>query len=157
MKKVFNTLSALLLLQVAAYAQQPANRTSATKVADVLAQQPAEEINKFTAAMKELQNFTAEDIATLLSGLKPQGGNNAAIEYAANSYSFYVMQPGMEAQREVFSNGLVLALDRLTDENNKGFVLQLMRQASKNEAIEAIVPYLKEEYLVDKAAMALNG
>src|SRR5690606_30548442 len=75
MKKVVNTLSALLLIQVAAYAQQPANRTSATKIADVLAQQPAEEINKFTAAMKELQNFTAEDVANLLAGLKPQGGN----------------------------------------------------------------------------------
>lgn len=157
MKKVFNTLSALLLIQVTAYAQQPANRTSATKVADVLAQQPAEEINKFTAAMKELQNFTAEDIANLLAGLKPQGGNNAATEYAANSYSFYVMQPGMEAQREVFSRGLLLALDRLQNKDNKGFVLQLMRQASKNEAIDALVPYLKDEYLVDKAAMALNG
>lgn len=157
MKKVFNTLSALLLIQVAAYAQQPANRTSATKIADVLAQQPAEEINKFTAAMKELQNFTAEDVANLLVGLKPQGGNNAATEYAVNSYSFYVMQPGMEAQREVFSKGLILALERLQDKDNKGFVLQLMRQASKNEAIEALVPYLKDEYLVDKAAMALNG
>src|SRR5690606_6472459 len=157
MKKVFNTLSALLLIQVAAYAQQPANRTSATKIADVLAQQPAEEINKFTAAMKELQNFTAEDVANLLAGLKPQGGNNAATEYAANSYSFYVMQHGMEAQREVFSKGLLLALDRLQDKDNKGFVLQLMRQASKNEAIDALIPYLKDEYLVDKAAMALNG
>lgn len=157
MKKAFNTLSALLLLQVAAYAQQPANRTSATKIADVLAQQPAEEVNKFTAAMKELQNFTAEDIANLLAGLKPQGENNAATEYAANSYSFYVMQGGMEAQREVFSNGLVLALDRLQDKDNKGFVLQLMKQTSKNEAIDAIVPYLDDEYLVDKAALALNG
>ncbi|NGM65285.1 DUF1080 domain-containing protein [Sphingobacterium sp. SGR-19] len=157
MKKVFNTLSALLLIQVAAYAQQPANRTSATKIADVLAQQPAEEINKFTAAMKELQNFTAEDVANLLTGLKPQGGNNAATEYAANSYSFYVMQPGMEAQREIFSKGLILALERLQDKDNKGFVLQLMRQASKNEAIDVLVPYLKDEYLVDKAAMALNG
>ncbi|TYR31222.1 DUF1080 domain-containing protein [Sphingobacterium phlebotomi] len=157
MKKVFNTLSALLLIQVAAYAQQPANRTSATKIADVLAQQPAEEINKFTAAMKELQNFTAEDVANLLAGLKPQGGNNAATEYAANSYSFYVMQPGMEAQREVFSRGLILALDRLQDKDNKGFVLQLMKQASKNEAIDVLVPYLKDEYLVDKAALALNG
>src|SRR5690606_36761683 len=156
MKKVFNTLSALLLIQVLAYAQQPANRTAATNIADVLAQQPAEEVNKFTAAMKELQYFTAEDIANLLMGLIPYGGNNDATEYAANSYSFYVMQPGMEAQREVFSRGLILALDRLQDKDNKGFVLQLLKQASKNEAIDVLVPYLKDEYLVDKAALALN-
>ena len=157
MKKVFNTLSALLLMQVAAYAQQPANRTSATKIADVLAQQPTDEINKFTAAMQELQNFTAEDIANLVLNLKPQGGDNAATEYALNSYSFYVMQPSMDAQREVFSKGLILALERLQDKDSKGFVLQLMKQASKNEAVEAIIPYLKDEYLLDKAALALNG
>ena len=157
MKKVLSTLSALLLIQAASYAQQPANRTSATKIADVLAQQPAEEINKFTAAMQELENFTADDIANLLSGLKPQGEDNAAIEYAANSYSFYVLQPGMEAKREVFSKGLIMALDRLQDKDNKGFVLQLIKQASKNEAIEALVPYLQDDYLVDKAALALNG
>ncbi|MFD1770655.1 DUF1080 domain-containing protein [Sphingobacterium suaedae] len=157
MKKVFNTLSALFLLQVAAYAQQPANRTSATKIADVLAQQPAEEKNKFLAAMKELEGFTAEDVANLLLGLKPQGSNNAAVEYAANSYSFYVMQPGMDAQREAFSRGLILALDKLKDNDNKAFVLQLMKQASKNEAIASIEPYLQDEYLVDKAALALNG
>lgn len=157
MKKVFNTLSALLLLQVAAYAQQPANRTSATKIADVLAQQPAEEREKFLAAMKELENFTAEDVTNLLLRLKPQGGNNVAVEYAANSYSFYVMQPGMDAKRQAFSQGLVGALQKLEDRDNKAFVLQLMKQASKNEAIAAIVPYLTDEYLAGKAALALNG
>lgn len=157
MKKVFNTLSALLILQISAYAQQPANRTSATKIADVLAQQPAQEHAKLLAAMKELESFTPEDIANLLSGLQPQGGNNAPIEYAANTYSFYVMQSGKDAQRELFSKGLVLALEGLTDKDNKGFVLRLMTQASKNEAIQAIVPLLKDDYLVDKAAMALNA
>lgn len=157
MKKVFNTLSALLLLQVAAYAQQPANRTSATKIADVLAQQPAEEKTKFLTAMKELENFTAADITNLLKGLRPQGEDNERIEYAANSYSFYVMQAGMEAQRTLFSQGLVQALKELSNKDNKGFVLALMKQSSKNEAIESIVPYLADEYLVDKAALALNG
>lgn len=157
MKKVFNTLSALLVLQISAYAQQPANRTSTTKIADVLAQQPAQEQTKLLSAMKELESFTPEDIANLLSGLQPQGGNNAAIEYAANTFSFYVMQTGKDAQRELFSKGLILALDRLTDNDNKAFVLRLMNQSSKNEAIQAIIPCLKEDFLVDKAAIALNG
>lgn len=47
MKKTFNILSALLILQVAAHAQLPSNRTAATKIADVLAQQPAEEKANF--------------------------------------------------------------------------------------------------------------
>ena len=157
MKKIFNTIAALLIVQGVAYAQQPAHRTAATKVADVLAQQPAEENVKFLQAMKDLENFTAEDIAHLLGGLQPQGGNNAAIEFAANSYSFYVMQPGLESKRETFSKGLILALSQLKDNNNKAFVLELMKQASKNEAVVAISPYLSDGFLAEKAARALNA
>ncbi|QBR13171.1 DUF1080 domain-containing protein [Sphingobacterium sp. CZ-2] len=157
MKKVFNTITALLLIQVAAYAQQPANRTSATKIADVLAQQPAEEIGKFTQAMKELEGFTADDVTNLLMGLKPQGGNNAPVEYATNSYAFYVMQPGFDSQRATYVQGLLAALDKLKDANNKGYVLELLKNCAKNEAIEKVVPYLSDEYLAEKAARVLNG
>src|SRR5690606_14522043 len=87
MKKIFNTISVLLLLQSAAYAQQPAHRTTATKVADVLAQQPAEEINKFLEVMKQLEGFSEADVVGLLSGLKPQGQDNAGLEYARNRKS----------------------------------------------------------------------
>lgn len=157
MKKVFNTISVLLLFQVAAYAQQPANRTSATKIADVLAQQPAEEQAKFVNAMKELEGFSAEDVAALLQGLKPQGGNNASIEYAANSYAFYVMQDGMEAKRETYAKGLLLALDKLEDQNNKGFVFELLKFCAKNEAVEKVATYLNDEYLAEKAARVLSA
>lgn len=157
MKKIFNTIAALLIVQAVAYAQQPANRTAATKIADVLAQQPAEEITKFREAMKGLEEFTAADIAQLLSGLKPQGGDNKTIEFASNSYAFYVMQPGMESKREVFAQGLILALNQLQDKDNKGFVFELMKQASKNESIAAVAPYLADDYLAEKAARTLNA
>ncbi len=157
MKKVFNTLSALLFVQLLAHAQQPANRTTATKIADVLAQQPAEEEAKFASAMHELESFTSEDITQLLLGLRSKGASRSGIEYAANSYGFYVLQANKESLRLKFSNGLVGALEQLTDKQDKGFVLQLIKQVSKNEAIPAVVPYLKDTELLDKAAMALNG
>ncbi|MGE8380413.1 MAG: hypothetical protein ACN6PN_18730, partial [Sphingobacterium sp.] len=90
MKKIFNSLAVLLLISSASYAQQPQNRTTATKIADVLAQQPAEEKEKFLLAMHELEGFSSDDIVAFLKGLKAPGSNNAPIEFAANSYSFYV-------------------------------------------------------------------
>src|SRR5690606_1081127 len=100
MKKIFNTLSILLLLQAASYAQQPAGRTTETKIADVLAQQPAEEQSKFLLAMHELENFSSEDIAELVAKLRKQGTQtNSTIEFATNAYALYVMQPGKEAFR----------------------------------------------------------
>ncbi len=155
MKKVFNTIAALLFLQVAAYAQQPSGRTTATKIADVLAQQPAEEQAKFLSAMKELEGFTSEDVSALLLGLKPQGGNNAPIEYATNSYAFFVMQPNMESQRATYVKGLLEALDKLTDKNNKGYVFELLKFCAKNDAIEKVAPYLADEDLAEKAARVL--
>lgn len=157
MKKIFNTISVLLLLQSAAYAQQPAHRTTATKVADVLAQQPAEEINKFLDVMKQLEGFSEADVVGLLSGLKPQGQDNAGLEYASNSYAFYVMQPGKEQQRLTYVNGLLQALDKLTDPNNKGYVLELLKFCAKDEAIDKVATYLKDEYLAEKAARVLSG
>jgi len=155
MKKTFNLLTALFILQVAAHAQLPSNRTSATKIADVLAQQPAEENDKFTAAMKELENFTADDIVELVTKLQPQGGANAKIEYATNSYAFYVTQAGMEAKRAVYAKGLIGALDKLTDKDNKGYVIKLLQQVGKDEAVSPLSKYLNDDYLVGKASRAL--
>ncbi|MFD2553702.1 3-keto-disaccharide hydrolase [Sphingobacterium tabacisoli] len=157
MKKIFNTISILLLLQTASYAQQPANRTTATKIADVLAQQPAAEQTKFLAAMKELEGFTAEDVAALLNGLKPQGGNNAPIEYATNSYAFYVMQPSKEALRETYAKGLLSALGNLKDQNNKAFVFELLKFCAKNESVNQVATYLNDGYFAEKAARVLSA
>lgn len=157
MKKIFNTLSILLLLQTASYAQQPANRTAATKIADVLAQQPAAEQSKFLAAMKELEGFSSDDVATLLNGLKPQGGNNASIEYATNSYAFYVMQPGKENQRASYAQGLLQALANLKDQNNKAYVFELLKFCAKNESVAKVATYLSDDYFAEKAARVLSG
>ena len=157
MKKVFNTITALLFIQVAAFAQQPSNRTTATKIADVLAQQPSQEQGKFIAAMKELEGFTSEDVSALLKGLQPQGGNNASIEYATNSYGFYVMQPGFENQRLTYVNGLLAALDQITDKNNKGYIFEVLKQCAKNESIDKVAPYLADDELAEKAARVLNA
>ncbi|MCA5004398.1 family 16 glycoside hydrolase [Sphingobacterium bovistauri] len=157
MKKIFNTISILLLLQTASYAQQPAGRTAETKIADVLAQQPAAEQGKFLLAMGELENFTSEDVAQLLSKLRPQGQDNATIEYATNSYAFYVMQSGKEAVREKYVKGILLALDKLKDKDNKGYALELLKFCAKNEAIEKVSSYLTDEYLAEKAARVLSA
>ncbi|ULT27844.1 hypothetical protein KUH03_15080 [Sphingobacterium sp. E70] len=87
MKKIFNSLAVLLLISSASYAQQPQNRTTATKIADVLAQQPAEEKKSSCSpctSWKDLLPMTS----LLSKGLKAPGSNNAPIEFAANSYSF---------------------------------------------------------------------
>ncbi|WP_343556740.1 family 16 glycoside hydrolase [Sphingobacterium sp.] len=155
MKRIFNSLTVLLLISSATYAQQPQNRTTATKIADVLAQQPAEEKEKFLLAMHELEGFSSDDVVTFLKGLKAPGSNNAPIEFAANSYSFYVNQPGKEQQKKVFVEGLAKSISQLSEPTNQVFALRLLRQCADNTAIPAVANCLTNDYLADAAARTL--
>jgi hypothetical protein len=155
MKRIFNSLTVLLLISSATYAQQPQNRTTATKIADVLAQQPAEEKEKFLLAMHELEGFSSDDVATFLKGLKAPGSNNAPIEFAANSYSFYVNQPGKEQHKRVFVEGLAKSISQLSEPTNQVFALRLLRQCADNTAIPAVANCLANDYLADAAARTL--
>ncbi|MGB3106818.1 DUF1080 domain-containing protein [Sphingobacterium siyangense] len=155
MKRIFNSLTVLLLISSATYAQQPQNRTTATKIADVLAQQPAEEKEKFLLAMHELEGFSSDDVVTFLKGLKAPGSNNAPIEFAANSYSFYVNQPGKEQQKRVFVEGLAKSIAQLSEPTNQVFALRLLRQCADNTAIPAVANCLTNDYLADAAARTL--
>lgn len=136
-------------------AQQDDKRTTTTKIADLLATQPAQNADKLSSAMMQLEGFTAEDISNLLLQLKPQGGDNAKIEYATNSYAYYVMQSGKEAQRAKFVQGVLQALTKLTDKDNKGYALNLLINAGKDDAVPALAGYLQDDYLGDRAARTL--
>lgn len=154
-----NILYALLIsacVALSATAQQD-TRTSVTKVADLLALQPAETTQQFVDAMAQLEGFNAADIAALFGQLKPQGtGDNAGIEYATNSYSYHVLQEGKENQRATFVAGALAALEKATDKNNKGYIIQMLQNAGKDDAVPALAGYLADSYLSEKAARALG-
>ncbi|MEH6306574.1 DUF1080 domain-containing protein [Olivibacter sp. CPCC 100613] len=152
---IYASILAFMLAHPPASAQQDDRRTTTTKIADLLATQPAPNADKLQAAMAQLDQFTADDISTLLLQLKPQGEDNAKIEYATNSYSYFVMQNGKESMRSKFVQGALAALEKLQDKNNKGYVLNLLTNAGKDEAVAAVSAYLQDEYLGDRAARTL--
>ena len=149
-------LIALTILQLTGYAQPGDNRTTITKIADILALQPAETPQRLHDAMGQMERFTASEFKALLSQLTPPGaGDNAGIEYAANSYSYHVLLAGKEAQRAAFIQGAIAALDELDDKDNKGFVIQLLQNAGDDTAVGALSGYLTDAYLGKKASRAL--
>lgn len=156
MKKIFIAALTCLILPSALLAQTGDVRTEATKIADLLALQPAETADKLQDAYAQLDRFSAENIAALLAQLTPPGkGDNARIEYATNSYSFHVLLAGKESQRAKFVQGLIQVLDRLADKDNKAFVVTLLQQSGKDDAVPALSRLLPDAYLGEKAANAL--
>lgn len=156
MMKPIIALFVLFLSQLTSFAQQADVRTTTTKIADLLALQPAESSERFEVAMQQLERFSASDISALLQRLTPPGtGNNAEIEYATNSYSYYVLQPGKNQQRTVFLKGAADALSTLTNKDNQGYVIQLLQNAGDDTVVAILGKYLHDEYLSEKAARAL--
>jgi len=157
MNKIFYALLvALFILQSPVNAQQADQRTTTTKIADLLAQQPAQTEAKLNDAMAQLDGFQASEITTLLKSLTPPGkGDNSKIEYATNSYAFYVVLPGKENQRAKFVQGLNAALGQVADRDNKGYIISLLQKAGKDDAVAVLAPYLTDEYLSEKASRAL--
>ena len=157
MKKLIYALLALFIQQFPISAQQGDVRTTTTKIADLLALQPSETTARFRDAMAQMERFTAADISALLKQLSPPGeGDNAGIEYAANSYSYHVLLPGKATQRATYIQGAIEALNAISNKDNKGFVIQLLQNAGDDSAVDALSPYLTDEYLSEKAARALS-
>ncbi len=157
MKRIGFILTLLLFINYPSWSQLPANRTSATKIADLLAMQPSDDKANFTMAMEEMEGFSRDDFSLLLQGLSPAGGKNDKIEYASNSYSFYALQAGKETLRKTYADGLLDALEKVGNKDSKAYILKLLQQCAKDEAVNGIYPFLFDEYLAGKAARALNG
>ncbi|MGK6353297.1 DUF1080 domain-containing protein [Parapedobacter sp. DT-150] len=156
MIKSIYTLLALFILQLPVSAQQGDTRTTTTKIADLLALLPAETPERFQDALGQLERFGATDISAMLQQLLPPGtGNNAGVEYAANSYSYYVLLSGKQGARATFIKGAVDALAAVANKDTKGFIIQMLQNAGDDTAVDALSPYLSDEYLSEKAARAL--
>nr|WP_121271999.1 DUF1080 domain-containing protein [Pedobacter schmidteae] len=156
-KKILFILLAVVLLQDSVFAQDKADqRTLTTRIADLLAQLPARDAKQLKGNMQEIAQMGEDGYLTLISGLTAPGkGNNALLEYAIGGFSAYVTQPGQEASRKMSVNAYAKALNKLSDVQNKSFILSQLELVGKDDAVACIQPYLTDAQLADPAARAL--
>ena len=102
MKKIFNSLViivfALVLVGPGLSAQE--NRTVTTKIADLLAQMPANNLPQRDKLMEELISLGDEGFQQLADQMTPSGkGDNTAVVYAINGLARYACQNSKEDKR----------------------------------------------------------
>ena len=73
MKKVYISIASLLLCGSMLMAQSPANRTSKTIVADVLAQMPAEQQAEYNKLINDLSSTGEEGVLMLINKINAPG------------------------------------------------------------------------------------
>ncbi len=156
-KKIVCILFAIMLLhQVAAAQEKNDQRTVTTRIADLLAQLPAGNAKQWKGNMQEITQLGEEGYVVLISGLSTPGkGSNALIEYAISGFSAYVTQQGQEDWRKMSVKAYCSALDKLTDLQNKAFIISQLELVGKDDAVACLEKYVTDPALTDAASRAL--
>jgi hypothetical protein len=156
-KKIFFMLLAVIMLQHIAVAQDKTDqRTITTRIADLLAQLPARDAKQLKGNMQEISLMGEDGYVTLISGLTDsRKGNNSLLEYAISGFSAYVTQTGQESLRKMSVNAYCKALGKLSDSQNKAFIISQLELVGHDDAISCLQGFLADPKLADPAARAL--
>ncbi len=147
---------ALVLPVLPLSAQDARHRTTATIIADGLAQLPAKDVTVFNTVMNEIASTGAAGVQSLADMLVPATeGKNATVEYALAGLAAYVTDKGNAALRKNVREGVKASLAKCTDKPNKAFLLSLLQQCGTAEDAPVLVSCLKDDYLKDFAMRAL--
>lgn len=156
-KKIFTLLLSVAVLHNQGISQDKTDqRTAETRIADLLTQMPARDAKLLENNIRDINNLGVDGFVQLISELKGPGeGDNAELEYAISGYSAYVSQPGQGKEREMSVKAYSQALPQLKDNHSKQFIISQLELVGKDDAISALVPFLKDQALVDPATRAL--
>lgn len=159
MQKNIRTLLLLFTLGISTLgtAQRESDqRTLTTKVADLLAELPAEGPEQFRMSMNHLGAMGKEGLLALSDMLVPtENGDNTKLEYAIGGFSYFVTQPGMEDWRRMSVEAYCQALGRVDNVWNKAFLIRQLEMVGQNDAVACLKDFLSKETLCAPAAKAL--
>ncbi|MFP4365758.1 MAG: DUF1080 domain-containing protein [Bacteroidales bacterium] len=155
-KKIFHIIAIafLSLLTTGVYAQD--NRTLDTRVADILAQFPAGDLNHRDKVLDELIELGPEGFDKLSGMLTPAGtGDDTAVRFAMNSLARYVSEFGREEERELIEGSFLKALKQHRDVEVKTFLLNQLNLAGGERTIESAKEYLTLRDISEPATQTL--
>jgi len=144
------------MLLTQATAQTDKNRTLTTRVADLLAQVPADNAAKLDKNMSELAELGKPGLVQMASMLTPPGkGDNSKIQYALGGFTYASTRSGKEAWRKMAAEAYGEALGRVSDLDSKTFLIYQLQTVGKDESVYVLKSYLGDEKLSGPASRAL--
>jgi len=112
-----------LFVAVPTFAQD--NRRLETKVADALAQFPAQNGDHTAKIMVEILSTGAQGIAKFCDMIVPPGtGNDTQARMALESLAQYAGAPNRESERKLVESSILAALQKATDKEVKAFFIR---------------------------------
>ena len=145
-----------LFLMAPAFAQD--NRRLETKVADVLAQFPAQSVEHTAKLMAEILETGAPGIAQFCDRVVAPGtGNDSQARMALESLAQYAGAPNRESNRKVVESALLAAIEKATDKEVKAFFIRRLQYCGGTESVTKLEKYLNSSELYGPALAALTS
>ena len=154
MKKYISILTAILLATGALMAQLPQGRTSATIIADALAQLPADNQTQYNRTMTDLVSTGEQGLLDLIGRMNSPGNrSNEALDYAISGWTNFVAND--DAKRALAANAFGKALNQSLDNEVKAFVIRQLEQIETYNYLKPLSAFLKDSHLSAPAVQAL--
>src|SRR5690606_5583125 len=124
MNNLYKTLSVLLLFIGTVTINAQDNRTLDTKVADILAQLPTDDLEHSDRIMQEMIGLGESGVLKFTDMLVPLGtGNDTKARYAIQSAAVYSGRLHAQIQNGIVENALLKALGKASDTEVKTFLM----------------------------------
>ena len=136
------------------------NRRLETKVADILAQFPAQNGEHSAKLMLQIIETGAPGIAKFCDMIVPPGtGNDTQARFALESLAQYAGAQNRESERKLVESSILAALQKATDKEVKAFFIRRLQYCGGAETVAALEKYLNTDNLYEPALAALfsNG
>lgn len=155
-KRIFQYTAILIfaLFSAGSFAQD--NRTLDTKVADILAQMPTNDLIHRDRVMAEIVELGPDGFRKMAELLTPAGvGDDTAVRFAINSVARYFSDFGMEEERQFVEMALLDAIKQQTNNEVITFLINQLNLVGGKKSVEALQVYLADEDLVEPATQTL--
>jgi len=156
MKKYNIFLFAVLSLLISLTVNAQDNRTLNTKIADLLVQMPADNLQLRDKLMTEMEKLGNEGLKDICSQIIPPGtGDDTKARYAIESYSRFLSLNGDPQLVKDWENIIIGMIDSNSDSDVRMFFMQQLDLIGGENTLKALTKYLTDEKLSYPAIKAM--
>jgi HEAT repeat protein len=146
----------ILLISAAAYSQD--KRTIETKVADLLAMFPANDLQLTSRLMNDMLSLGESGIRQICDQIIPVGtSDDTRARFAVESLSRYLSQNGKEAGKEMWEKICISYAVGQKDNSVKDFFMKQLQQIGGDLSVRALSPFLADKNICGPALGAINS
>ena len=155
MKKLF-IISFLIISTLLGYSQD--QRTTDTKVADLLARMPVSNISDLKLQMQEMSNLGSLGRQQIIDMIVPPGGgNDTSARFAIESYSRYLSEYGHDQEKYAWESECIEAVYESGYPMVRSFFLSQLKYIGSVKSVEFAVGFLTDPDLCEPAMAVITS